>query len=102
FYGNVRELQSVIERLVITADGPVISVRSLDRINLGGFDSAQDPQKHVFETLSIKGTERQLIIDALTECGGGKRDAARLLGIDLSTLYRKIKNYGIAPEEYAV
>ncbi|MCR4669538.1 MAG: sigma 54-interacting transcriptional regulator [Clostridia bacterium] len=102
FYGNVRELQSVIERLVITADEPVISVRSLDRINLGAFDSAQDPQKHVFETLSIKGTERQLIIDALTECGGGKRDAARLLGIDLSTLYRKIKNYGIAPEEYAV
>ncbi|MBQ1484501.1 MAG: sigma 54-interacting transcriptional regulator [Eubacterium sp.] len=101
FYGNVRELQSVIERLVITSDEPVISVRSLDRISLRTFDSAAAGRRQISEPLSIKGNERQLIIDALAECGGAKRDAAQMLGIDLSTLYRKLKSYSIAPEEYA-
>ena len=52
------------------------------------------------DALNIKDNERQLIIDALLECSGNKRDAAALLGIDLSTLYRKIKTYRITKDEF--
>ena len=102
FYGNVRELRSVVERLVITADGPVIDVRSLDKINLRPpAASIHKPESvSAVDALNIKDNERQLIIDALLECSGNKRDAAALLGIDLSTLYRKIKTYRITKDEF--
>lgn len=46
---------------------------------------------------SLKETERQQIIEALQETGGNATQAAKLLGIGRSTLYKRIKRYGIEP-----
>ncbi|MBK7972455.1 MAG: hypothetical protein IPK07_03935 [Deltaproteobacteria bacterium] len=46
-------------------------------------------------SLAIDSLEREAIERALTRTGGDKAKASKLLGIDRSTLYRKIKRYGL-------
>lgn len=86
--GNVRELGNVIERAMILADPPVIEVEHLPRCCRAESEAAEGPglslkdAVHHFETLHIRS-----VID---RCGGDKRRASRLLGIGLSSLYRKL------------
>lgn len=58
-------------------------------------------QQQAGETLSLKDTERDLIIKALKECHGNKHLAAKILRIPRSTLYSKIQKHGIVVDEKA-
>lgn len=90
--GNVRELANTIERLIILTPGEVIGVEQLPpnvRSPLGA------PHGRSPGPTSLAEMERLHIIRVLSETGGKKMQAARLLGIDLKTLNHKIKIYNI-------
>ncbi len=83
--GNVRELKNVIERCVILGD------RELNSSIL-----PTDFNQDIDETAMDLGTiEKKHIKKILTHCMGNKTQAAKILGIALTTLYQKIKDYNI-------
>ncbi|MFN2602308.1 MAG: sigma-54-dependent transcriptional regulator [Gemmatimonadaceae bacterium] len=92
--GNVRELENAIERAVILASNGVITPSSLpDKIReqraepLVAERSATNP--------SLEAIERAYIMWVLGSEGGNKSRAAETLGIDPSTLYRKLTRFGV-------
>jgi two-component system response regulator PilR (NtrC family) len=83
--GNVRELEHVIESTMILSDGEVLTVRDLPRGFLGG----PTPQSDSLRDVS-RQSERQHIMAVLAQTRFDKREAARILGISLASLYRKL------------
>jgi two-component system NtrC family response regulator len=85
--GNIRELKNVMERVVILAEGDVITPDLLpfefhNKIN------GADP-------FNMQDMEKQHILKVLKYTHGNKTETSRLLGIGLTTLYRKIQEYRI-------
>jgi len=89
--GNVRELQNAIER-AFTLSGEVIDLDSLPpRVrDAAGPLSIRDPDGL---RPTLEEIERRHIVETLTAVNQDKARAANVLGIDLSTLYRKLKRY---------
>ena len=92
--GNVRELENALERAAVVTRGGEITLDSLpERVReappqrLGAEDLSQNPTMEV--------VERAYILWVLQAEGGNKKRAAEQLGIDPSTLYRKLSRYGI-------
>jgi two-component system NtrC family response regulator len=85
--GNIRELKNVMERVVILADGEVIDP-SLLPLEFHTGTRGSDP-------LNMQDMEKQHIIKVLKYTGSNKTETSRLLGIGLTTLYRKIEEYKI-------
>jgi two-component system, NtrC family, response regulator HydG len=90
--GNVRQLRSVLETAVATTDGPVISLRNLDRLLLDEMPSTASDH---LPTLNLDELEARAIRQALAQTGGNNTQAARLLGIHRDTLISKMKKFGI-------
>jgi len=110
--GNVRELEHVIERACVLCPGPTISTEHLPPevcsaaacpVDLPPQEAPAEPSSAVpvFDTGPEMG-EVERILHALRKTGGNKAKAARLLGIDRSTLYRKIKENRIDASAVAV
>ena len=98
--GNVRELVNAIEYAVVMAKGVQIMPSDLpDTVQRKQAGQVTLPQQQAGETLSLKDTERDLIIKALKECRGNKHLAAKILRIPRSTLYSKIQKHGIVVAE---
>jgi DNA-binding NtrC family response regulator len=92
--GNVRELENALERAVVICDGEVIGTEHLpERVR------EPAPPRVVTETSpenpSLEVIEQAYIQWVLKAEGGNKTRAAEVLGIDPSTLYRKISRYGL-------
>lgn len=90
--GNIRELQNVIERAVIFAEGEVIE---LSDIGLADADAAAAGEGSEDLQSSVKAYEKEQIYRALSKHDWNKADAAKALGIGVSSLYRKIDELGI-------
>jgi DNA-binding NtrC family response regulator/predicted hydrocarbon binding protein len=91
--GNVRELEHAIERGVIVARGTTITVRDLPReIALGR------SEVRATTTLNLKDHEQRLIRLALEKFTGNRKRAAEALHVSPVTLWRKMKEYGLAGE----
>ncbi|MFN0120816.1 MAG: helix-turn-helix domain-containing protein [Blastocatellia bacterium] len=60
-------------------------------------NAGDGPEKKNTKTLSLHEVERRHILETLRKCRNDKVRAAAALGIDLSTLYRKLKRYGQIP-----
>lgn len=90
--GNVRELMNVVERSVVLCGTDTLSLSGLpDKITQGGgSETASNSLKD-----ALNNFERQLILDRLDTLGWNKEDTAKELGIDLATLYRKMKKLNI-------
>lgn len=88
--GNVRELQNAIERAVALSDELIEATHLPQKIRTAA-DGIRDLTG---ETLTLDELERRYILDTLVRVEDDKARAATLLGIDLSTLYRKLKRYG--------
>jgi DNA-binding NtrC family response regulator len=88
--GNVRELENVIERAVIFADGREIGVQDLP---FAAADMTDDVSEDLKEALAQ--FERQHIISSLRRHRYDKNDTARHLGIGVSSLYRKLDELNI-------
>lgn len=90
--GNIRELKNVIERSVILDESGTLTLQSLPvemRI-------LPQPGAPVLSAFDLSQVEKQHIQKVLTYTRGNKTEAARLLNIGLTTLYRKIEEYKIA------
>lgn len=85
--GNVRELRNVIERVVIMVNNDTLTTDLLQ------FDFYNDLDEDTSQTLHLADIESRYIRKALHQTNGNKTEAAKLLGIGLSTLYRKIEEY---------
>lgn len=87
--GNLRELNNVVKRATLLAQGELIGT---DELRL-----TMNPEVPVSTTAPLHddATERQLIADALRAARGNKSKAARLLEVDRKTLYNKLKKYGL-------
>ncbi len=85
--GNVRQLQHMMERLTILAPSGRI-----DEAAVSGAISATEPREHAGETLA--DAEADQIRKVLAATGGNKSRAARILGIERKTLYRKLERTG--------
>ena len=95
--GNVRELQNCIERAVALASFDQIGPDDLpDRVrNYRGSHvlvTSEDPS----ELVPLEEVERRYILRVLEALGGNKTLAARTLGLDRKTLYRKLERWGAA------
>jgi transcriptional regulator of acetoin/glycerol metabolism len=92
--GNVRELDNALEHANVLCRGGVILPEHLPPEITGGMDSTilQDVPRH-------SDREREIIAEALARTGWNRSRAARRLGIDRTTLWRKIKEYGLRPVE---
>lgn len=98
--GNVRELVNAVEYSVVMAKGGQIMPQDLpDSILQKSPAGNRQPQP---ETMSLKETEKDLIMRALRECRGNKHLAAKVLRIPRSTLYSKIQKHRIGLEGKSV
>lgn len=87
--GNIRELQHTIERAVILSNSSVITESDLQISNSYQLENDEGSK------FSIVANERKLIIQALEFCNGNIKLASEKLGINRSTLYEKMRKYGI-------
>src|SRR6267142_6234584 len=96
--GNVRELENVIERAVILTESGVITPEDLPERVLQG---AKGRGSLVIDnpTMTLDELEREYILKVLSYTGGQKKRASEILGINPSTLYRKLLSYGLLSEK---
>ena len=93
--GNIRELENVLERMVLMAETGTLGLDQLPSEIRG--------KVSIIEPSTLRGkvdnltrlTEKEMIIDALTKTNQNRTKAARLLGISRRTLQNKIKEYGL-------
>ncbi|WP_446745895.1 sigma-54-dependent transcriptional regulator [Silvibacterium acidisoli] len=101
--GNVRELENAVERACSMSSGPMLHAGDLPtqlqnfhleihREELPAVDTEAVEKNAV---IPLADLERQAILDTLRVLKGDKLTAARMLGIGKTTLYRKLKEYGI-------
>jgi transcriptional regulator with PAS, ATPase and Fis domain len=90
FPGNVRELEHIIERAVILADGDTIKFKHLP-IRFHGADFTASDANKKFMTLAEM--EKKYILEVLKANGGNKSKTAELLGISRAALWRKLKQF---------
>ncbi|HEY5920694.1 MAG TPA: sigma 54-interacting transcriptional regulator [Kofleriaceae bacterium] len=90
--GNVRELRNALEQAVVLGDGATIRLADLPPQIANNAARAAAPERRA---RSLKQWEEEAIRAALVETGGNKLRAAALLGIDRSTLYKRLRELGI-------
>lgn len=94
--GNIRELQNMVERLVIMTSGNSITEKELPHYF---FESQKVVSAGDLESLTLKAfrenTDREYIKSTLQKCQGNVSEAARLLGIERTNLHKKMKSLGI-------
>lgn len=90
--GNVRELRNTVERSMIMAENGVLSADTLP-VEFHTRCGSGAPA----DSLSLDELERHHILKVLEYTSGNKSEAARLLGIGIATLYRKLESYEARP-----
>ncbi|MBZ0253615.1 MAG: sigma-54 dependent transcriptional regulator [Candidatus Methylomirabilis sp.] len=94
--GNVRELENTVERAVALARSSEIGLEDLPK----KFESVQEVTRDPSSMApTLEEVEKRYIQEVVNETRGDKVRAADILGINLSTLYRKIKTYKLAVPE---
>ncbi len=89
--GNVRELANIIEHAVLLAKNSVVEFEDLP---IQQKREGQAPAT-TYENLPLKELERMHILKTLEQTGGNRSQTARILGIERTTLYNKLKSYGL-------
>lgn len=108
--GNIRELQNTISRAFYLCSSETITRDMLLPHIQGSEAAAQDCEAPAVSDvpltagrnepiMTVQDSERQLIIDAIRKFNGKPAQAAAYINISKATIYRKIKRYGITPEE---
>ncbi len=96
--GNVRELWNAVEYSMVMARGPQILPTDLPENIQGRITDSHLPH----ETLSLRDTEKDLIIKTLRDCRGNKHLTAKMLRIPRSTLYSKLQKHGIQIDSWTL
>ena len=104
--GNIRQLKNVIEACMAMDSGDYISMETLDQFIEVVNDENNNPQSVVTESgellfnAALERFESDLLKGLLKKHGGNIDTAAREGGMNMATMYRKIKRYGIRKEDY--
>jgi DNA-binding NtrC family response regulator len=90
--GNVRELRNTLERMMVLADGDLLTENDLpeEMMTVAGTTAAP---KEMAANLTMDELEKLAITKALEQCGGNRTHAAERLGISVRTLQRKLRHY---------
>jgi DNA-binding NtrC family response regulator len=100
--GNVRELVNVVERAIVLTKRSVIAIEDLpESLRRGATMPAALEARAGGANLkaALANPERQIILDALENNGWNRQNTAEMLGINRTTLYKKMKKYGIQFEK---
>ena len=108
--GNVRELEHSIDRACTLSSGPILHLGDLPTQLQNFHLQNRRPMVVSAPAMAAAGAgrgpvmplaqlEKQAILETLRKLNGDKLLAARLLGIGKTTLYRKLKEYGISPPD---
>jgi DNA-binding NtrC family response regulator len=106
--GNVRELEHAVERACTMCSGPVLYLgdlptqlqnQELEARRASGLVAEAGVDGAGPKLMTLAEMEKQAILSAIRTLNGDKLQAARLLGIGKTTLYRKLKEYGIGDPE---
>jgi two-component system response regulator HydG len=96
--GNIRELENCLERACALTSGPTIHTSDLPTniqnwmTQTRGLPSPADDANRIKSLVEL---EREAILQAVDQLHGDKLEAAKVLGIGKTTLYRKLKEYGV-------
>ena len=96
--GNVRELQNIVERAVLLGKGPRLGLDDLpSHINACHQETLKIPARGKRQTLkeALEGPERQIILQCLRENNWNRNETADQLGVNRTTLYKKMKKLGL-------
>ena len=109
--GNVRQLEHCIQHMVAVNSGPVLHARDLPTMLLNhmsqptsdmlavasavGYSASPAPNTFTSPIIPLPELEKRAIIEAMRYTKGDRTMAASLLGIGRTTLYRKLKDYGV-------
>ncbi|HEY0051145.1 MAG TPA: helix-turn-helix domain-containing protein, partial [Pyrinomonadaceae bacterium] len=91
--GNIRELQNAVERAFILSGAEEITVENLPPKILAFSQNSFEMRDAESRRPTLEEMERRYILEILSSVDEDKTEAANILGIDLSTLYRKLKRY---------
>ena len=95
--GNVRELENVMERAVILTNRNVIMAEDLPESIRKTPSQVQEPEYDT-EEKTLEELEKYYILKALDKYAWNQKKASEVLGISTTTLWRKLKSYGIEPK----
>ncbi|MFT5232150.1 MAG: DNA-binding NtrC family response regulator [Candidatus Krumholzibacteriia bacterium] len=94
--GNVRELENVIERASIIRENTRIGIVDLPAfIGKDGADPLSGSHLNIGGLVTLDDLEKAHILSVLETTGGARKQTSEILGINASTLYRKLKKYGL-------
>jgi DNA-binding NtrC family response regulator len=104
--GNVRELQNIVERAVLLGKGPEIGIQDLPSHLTEGMMPTKlpVPAPGTRQTLkqALEGPERVIIMQCLRENNWNRNETADQLGINRTTLYKKMKRLGLENPKVAM
>jgi two-component system, NtrC family, response regulator AtoC len=99
--GNVRELANVIERAVALTAHDHVTLADLPKAIVERRGAEVVIGSDASELTSLEEMERRYVLHVLDSVGGSRTAAAKILGVDRTTLWRRLERYGVKPETSA-
>lgn len=97
--GNIRELVNILQRAMLVADmGDYYTITTKQLRFMKIQDEPQNPVAANTLKSMIKDYEKQILVQVLTDTNNNKTKTASILDIDLSSLYKKLKQYGLTTD----
>jgi len=97
--GNIRELENVIERAIILTKGPIITPQDFPEFLNLKTEEVSAGNNGLKLKDALKSPEKDLILKALESVAWNRNEAARALGINRTTLYKKMHRFGLLKNE---
>jgi DNA-binding NtrC family response regulator len=97
--GNIRELEHTIERAVLLGKGSRIGLEDLPPNLVANGQSSIVLTQALTTQLTLRDLEREYVAKVLDATNGNKTEAAKILGVDRTTLYRKLEEYKLKDEQ---
>jgi len=97
--GNIRELEHTIERAVLLGKGSRIGLEDLPPNVVATGQSSIVMAQALTRQLTLHDLEREYVAKVLESTNGNKTEAAKILGVDRTTLYRKLEEYKLKDEQ---
>lgn len=101
--GNVRELRNTVERMIVESQNTLIDLKAFRKGDTVVVERASNSSVNTLLPYqeAMQSYEQEYLSAILESCGGNVRQAAGRMGLHISTLYRKLEKFGLAPDKAA-